>query len=364
MSFVRSSSDSRASWWIIVEPPGPRRRIKITFAVAAVFAIGLVDAATGPEWSMQIFYLVPVAWVATVAGRRAGWALALLSATAAFVADVVIPKSSDRVAAAFNATFMLVTLLIVVELLDRLRQRADAATAAEQRSRQFLAYAAHQLRTPLAAVGATVDALMLCDDTDPARDELLMRLGAENARAARLLHGLLRVARLDQHEPLAFRPTDLAPLVQSEVGRAERNRNLTWTTSLGLPADATIDCDPDALGEALANLFDNAVRHADNEITIDVRNADDLIEICVRDDGPGLLAAAIHGAFERFVTMDGYGGSGLGLPIARGIAEAHGGTLTYEAGAFVLRIPRHHHAPNRHDQVNTPRIVRSARNET
>jgi signal transduction histidine kinase len=359
MSSGHRSAPRRSSWWLTQPLTGRRLRIAVALSVVAVLAIGVVDAVTGPEWSMQIFYLVPVAWAATVAGRRVGQALALLAATAGFVADVILPKSSDRGAAAFNVIFMLATLLVVVELLDRLRRRAEVATAAEERGREFLAFAAHQLRTPLAAVGATVDALVLCDKDDPSVEELLVRLGAETARAARLLDSLLRVARLDQHEPLTFRPTDLAPLLHHEAIRAERARpDITWITHLDVHGDAVVDCDPDALGEAISNLLDNAVRHARCEITIDIRDPKELVEIRVYDDGPGLPSGADESAFRRFVTMDGHGGSGLGLPIARGIAEAHEGSLTYESGTFVLRVPKHHgNAPEQRNHCPDHRKV-------
>jgi signal transduction histidine kinase len=63
------------------------------------------------------------------------------------------------------------------------------------------------------------------------------------------------------------------------------------------------------------------------------------IEIAVSDDGPGLPNGTAERAFERFVSLDGEGGSGLGLPIARGLIESQGGRLVYERGKFVIRLP-------------------------
>jgi signal transduction histidine kinase len=63
------------------------------------------------------------------------------------------------------------------------------------------------------------------------------------------------------------------------------------------------------------------------------------IEIAVEDDGPGLPPAQAEQAFDRFVSLDGRGGSGLGLPIARAMIEAQGGRLTYEEHRFVIRLP-------------------------
>jgi signal transduction histidine kinase len=316
-----------------------KKRAAIAAAVLAVLSIGIVDVLTGPLWSMQIFYLVPVAWVTVLVDRRAGIGLAGACAVSGFLSDVIIPRSADRFVAAVNVFFMFITLLIIVELLHRLRRRADEAAAAEERGGEFLAYAAHQLRTPLAAVGTTSDALMICDDPDT-RTDLLVYLRTEVARAARLLQSLLRVARLDQHEPLSLRTTDLRPILIAEAERFTRH-----DPALDIRVDVTssepisIECDPAAIGEAIANLLDNAVRHAHSRVTIRASPSLEAIEISVADDGPGLPPGKADEAFQRFVTLDSSRGSGLGLPIARGIAEAHGGTLSYEGSAFRLRLP-------------------------
>src|SRR5581483_3420005 len=86
---------------------------------------------------------------------------------------------------------------------------------------------------------------------------------------------------------------------------------------------------------------DNAARHARHSVTLTVRDSGSAIELVVRDDGAGVPPGLTEAAFERFVSLDGRGGSGLGLPIARGICEAHGGTLRYEDRSFVARIPKH-----------------------
>jgi signal transduction histidine kinase len=101
----------------------------------------------------------------------------------------------------------------------------------------------------------------------------------------------------------------------------------------------TVDVDPDAVREALANLLDNARRHATNRVEVTLSTIGDIVEMSVTDDGPGLPEDAVEQAFERFVVLDTQGGSGLGLSIARGIARAHDGDVTYEQGRFVIRFP-------------------------
>jgi len=309
--------------------------------VVTIAAIGVVDDVTGPLWSMSVFYLVPVAVATGVAGRRVGAALAALSALSGLLSDVVLqPHYAHRTVAAWNVMFMFCTLLVVVELVDRLRRRALEARQAELRGREFLAFAAHQLRTPIAAIRSTADALVVSGREGPEHEELLRAITSESARAGRLVNSLLRIARLDQHEPLPLRQADLAGLVEAEVQRARaRAGMIEWS----LVSDGAIDvfCNPESLGEAVAALLDNAQRHARERVSVLVRAVDGAAEVTVSDDGPGLPAGKAAAAFDRFVTLDGGGGSGLGLPIARGIAEAHGGSLHYADGRFTIRVPSH-----------------------
>jgi signal transduction histidine kinase len=321
-------------------PDGSRARV-LVIAVAAVVAIGIVDYSTGPLWSMSVFYLVPIAWATATAGRRVGIALAILCGLVGILSDVVLqPRYGHKDVAGANVAVMFATLLAIVELVHRQRQRALRAFEAEQQSRDFLAFAAHQLRTPLAGIGATVDAILVSPDTRPERDELLIRLGTETTRAGRLVNSLLRVAQLDQHGHLPIRRTEPHQLVSREIERARRRWPALLWTQQDETGDIALDCNPEALAEALANLLDNGGRHARTQVNVTLRWVSDLVEIKVHDDGPGLPPDMVDAAFRRFVSMDGHGGTGLGLPIARGIAEAHRGTLVYETGSFSIRIPQ------------------------
>jgi len=227
----------------------------------------------------------------------------------------------------------------VVELVHRSRQKEMVALRAEERGREFLAAAAHQLRTPLAGIRSTTDALMMAHELDTGQQDLLGALVRETDRAGRLVRSLLRVARLDQHEPLPLQTADLVALARREAARSAATwPHLDW--SCAMPDGPVLaPCNADALSEAVANLLDNAHRHARTQVIVTVRDAGGHAEVVVHDDGPGLPADSVATAFGRFVSLDGHGGTGLGLPIAVGIADAHGGTLEYRSGAFVLRIP-------------------------
>ncbi len=213
-----------------------------------------------------------------------------------------------------------------------------SAEAEREHTRRFLADAAHQLRTPMAGLRACAEQLL--QEQDPqVRDRLLANIVRETARASRLVTALLRMEQLD-HEQLHRVPTEIVEVCRQE---AERARSLAPHLRIDLdlvdPPDGPIEVDPDAIHDALGNLMDNARRHARTAVRLQVTREGDVAVVQVADDGPGIPAEDTERAFERFASLDGKGGSGLGLPIARAVARAHGGDLVYEGGAFVLRVP-------------------------
>lgn len=224
------------------------------------------------------------------------------------------------------------------EMLDRLQSALEDADVEQERTRRFLADAAHQLRTPIAGIQASVE-MLLREDDPVERDRLMGSVVRETGRSARLLHALLRMAYLDQGRHAEGDVTDLAPLVRSEVERASDlapRLRVDLTVHGDLP---TLRADAAQLKEAVGNLLDNARRHARTIVDVHVLASDGAVRIVIADDGPGIPDDEVDLAFERFATLDDKGGSGLGLPIARGIAQAHGGDVTYAEGAFVLSLP-------------------------
>ena len=222
--------------------------------------------------------------------------------------------------------------------LSELEIALDQARRSEARSRAFLANAAHQLRTPIAGIRACSEAL-LRGAPRAERDTLLAAIARETARASRLMTGLLQMARLDQGEPLAPKRCDVVALCADEVERARSlapHLQIAKSTT-GLTEQPELDAG--AVREVVANLLDNARRHARSHVEVAVVATDGMVEIRVIDDGPGLEESMVERAFERFASLDGKGGSGLGLPIARGLAQAHGGDVVYEGGRFVVRLP-------------------------
>jgi len=213
------------------------------------------------------------------------------------------------------------------------------AREAEARSRRFLADAAHQLRTPIAGIQAAAENLLRGVEPEDT-DLLLADVVRETARAARLITSLLRMARLDQGEPITMAPCDLVALCADEVDRTwSFAPNLDFVLRAeGLPSGEP-ELDAAALREVLANLLDNARRYADDKIEVLIAPLTDGVGIRVVDDGPGVLTGMEERVFERFVSIGNPAGSGLGLPIGRELARRHGGDLTYSDGSFLLRLP-------------------------
>jgi len=219
----------------------------------------------------------------------------------------------------------------------------DALEASEARMSGFLADASHDLRTPVAGLSAAAESLLRDDPDRAERERRLVAMVREARRAGRLVDDLLLMARLDGADPtreLRRRPVDLAALA-GEVAAAQRLLGADVRADAAGPA--VVVGDPEALARVLTNLADNARRLA-GRVRLAARAEPGQVVVEVTDDGPGVPPADRERIFERFVRQDGGGGrAGLGLPIARAVARAHGGDLTCAdspAGArFVLRLP-------------------------
>lgn len=217
--------------------------------------------------------------------------------------------------------------------LDRtmraLESALDDARESEERSRRFLADAAHQLRGPIAGVRACAETL-LRGPGESDSDLLLADLVREVSRAGRLISALLRLARIDQGVTPKAEACDVVTICESEV---DRTRVLAPGLDVSMEIDgvpgADVELDGNSLTEILSNLLDNARRHARTRLRLHARADNQHLNIAVSDDGSGVADDAVGHIFDRFVSLDGKGGSGLGLPIARALAQAHGGDVTY-----------------------------------
>jgi signal transduction histidine kinase len=229
------------------------------------------------------------------------------------------------------------------KMLDALETAIEEARASDAATRRFLADASHELRTPIAALQASVETLLREQPERPERDRLEAAVARDSERIGRLVDDLLGLARLEAHPTRT--PTDLASIAQPLVEEAQA-QTPGATITLSAANNPTVRGDPDGLERVLRNLIDNAVAAIQPTGRIDVRlqRTNGYVEALVSDDGPGVPQDQHQRVFERFVRLDpGKPGHGLGLAIARRIARQHHGDLTCDptpqGARFRLSLP-------------------------
>lgn len=310
---------------IEIDPSGAERRVTATgvdptgWAVFTVLALLPVTVALAWWWAGRA--VRPFERVRAAAERIEAADLSLRVGRAQGTTEAI------GLAAAFDA------------MLDRLE-------ASAQVQRRLVEETSHELRTPLAVLITGAEVLLAHPDPDLE----LYREGLERSRnaAERLrdtVGGLLVDAR-GRARAITRRPTDVVALVREvfeDLGPLAASRGVSLRRGGEAGAEAAVD--GPSVRRAMANLVENAVKHAPERSTVEVevtREAD-TVTVAVADEGPGIPEAEREQVFERFWRGDRAPGTGLGLPIARQIAEAHGGRLTLqdsETGCrFHLTLP-------------------------
>lgn len=341
-SFVASTRGEGSS------PVG--RGITLALDVALVTAWVMATGAGNSDfWTMYLIVIVAVALRFGIV-ETVGVALGLA------VVNLVILAQGDGMwtVRLYRPTLLLVAGFAVgvlsLQRVDQRQKRAEMEAIVESTARQlgreraeverlrevdlvrteFLGVAAHELRTPLAAIlgvlttlkehGAALD--------DAVRVELILGAEGQAERLSRLVEDLLTVSRIqDGVLRLIMRPVEASDLI-ADAARASGTRARLRTD---LNPEGEVVCDADAIVRVLTNLLDNARKYspADSPITVALTSDERRARFEVRDAGGGVAAAEREAIFERFRRADisGSPGAGLGLYIARGLVRAHGGEL-------------------------------------
>jgi len=212
------------------------------------------------------------------------------------------------------------------------------------KQRQFVSDASHELRSPLSSIRTNLEVAL----HNPERADwpaVAQRALAEDVRMEDTVSELLDLARLDEAEgpaPIETLPeVDLDELVLDDTVQQRRVPVDTGRVSAG-----RVHGRREQLQRVVRNLLDNAARHADSLVAVELRSTDDTVELIVDDDGPGIPLAEREVAFERFTRLDDgrardAGGLGLGLAMVKSITEHHGGTVVIEdapLGGARLRV--------------------------
>ncbi|WP_128380191.1 sensor histidine kinase [Streptomyces cavernae] len=232
----------------------------------------------------------------------------------------------------------------VARLARTTNETLAALQAAVERQRRFVADASHELRSPIASLRTQLE-------VGAAHRELLDLEGAvaDTVRLQALAADLLLLARLDAGERPGGTRLDLAALVGEEAAQRTGDRLEVTVDVKDGAGPVEVAGSRGQLARILANLLDNAQRHARTGVGVTVRRDGPWVVLEVADDGEGVPAPERERIFERFVRLDDArsrddGGAGLGLAIARDVAVRHGGTLVVRdapaGGAlFELRLP-------------------------
>lgn len=214
--------------------------------------------------------------------------------------------------------------------------------------KDFIATASHELRTPIFSLAGFVELLQDEDLDDETRREFLETMGEQVARLQKLSVDLLDLSRLDAGSvQLQPEPVDLAELARSVAQEftpalSDHDTDLEFTLP---PEGPEAVCDPERVAQIVRILLDNALRHTPpgTHITVRADRNNGAAGLTVADTGPGLPDGSRAKVFERFYTGDAARGAGLGLAIARELAERMDGKLQVTssngATAFTLQLP-------------------------
>ncbi|KQX87399.1 ATP-binding protein [Variovorax sp. Root473] len=295
--------------------------------------------------SLALRTIVPVALMAPLLMLVVWWVVSLSLAPVARVRRQVASRQADDLSPVSEENLPEEVRPLVQELnllFGRVRHAFDA-------QKHFVADAAHELRSPLAALKLQVQGLQRAPD-DAARTLAVSRLSAGIDRATRLVEQMLALARHEASMAAGAKPetvdlAEVARLAISDAVAAAQARRIDIGVAQS-DAGATVSGQPEALRMLLRNLIDNAVKYTPEGGRVDVGlvKRADAVELRVDDSGPGLPEAERARVLDRFYRSGEpqAPGSGLGLAIVKSIADLHGATVALEEsqslGGLCVRV--------------------------
>ena len=222
----------------------------------------------------------------------------------------------------------------VAQLAETFNTMAASLEQLFDARRELVAWASHDLRTPLASMQAMLEAI---EDGVATPEHYLPTLRGQVQTLSGLVDDLFELARIDAGVlALELRQTRVSGLVESALRLVEPEAAARRVALVRhLDADASAAVDPGEIERVLFNLLTNALRHtpADGSVAVHLERRDGSVLVRVEDSGEGLPPDGPERMFDRFWRADrarGAGGAGLGLAIARGLVEAHGGCIWAE----------------------------------
>lgn len=285
------------------------------------------EIASGIAFGTLLPLLAALPLLAVCVWLSVNWASASLQR----VSDAVAQRAPDRLEA-IELTRVPHEIQGIIKAVNGLLEKLDGALS---RERRFTADAAHELRTPIAALKVHAYNLQQSDsDDERARTQQYLNAGIQ--RMERLVAQLLALSRIESGgTPAARQPIDLAETVQRHEYDAAALCAADGKRIHLTAAQVTVLGDELVIDALVRNLFDNAVRYAppDGAIAVSVRRDGDRAVLVVEDSGPGIPEEARQRVFDRFHRELGTGveGSGLGLSIVAQALQLHGGAIALDA---------------------------------
>lgn len=351
---------------IIVPLLPPSKWIALALAVALLIFIGIIDFATGRDFQLSAFYLIPICWAGWKVGLRAGILMAFMGPFIWFLGDLESGFTYKHPLTPYWNGLMLVILYLVVVFLLSAFQRAHyhleevvqqrtSALQAEIAERKRLeiaklqaerlatvgtmaAQVAHEVRNPLGSITLNLDLLQkefiklnghAAESGETA--DLLSDIREEIRRIKRVIEDYLKFARLPK---LQLRPLLLNEFLEGKLaflaGEFDK-ANVKLRTSFD-PELGKIDADGEQLWQAALNLIRNALEAmpSGGELTIGTWRQNGLAQLRVTDKGQGINEEQLRHIFTPFFTTKS-GGTGLGLTLVQQIAIEHGGHVECES---------------------------------
>lgn len=278
-----------------------------------------------------------------VAWLLAGASLSPIARITRAAGDIALSGRLDRRLARFDTRDEVARLAAT---FNRMMDRLEGAFTAQRR---FITDASHELRTPLTIIRGNIEMLRRSGAVKhPDLSEALDDVVAESARMTRLVDGLLALARADAGEEIARRPVRLDELVEGVQREVQPVAGSVAIKASDLDRVEVLG-DADALKQLLLILVDNGIKYtpAGGRVTLAVKREANRALVSVQDTGQGISQEDLPNIFERFyrsAAVRAQEGTGLGLPIARWIVEAHGGRILVDSiegqgATFTVELP-------------------------
>lgn len=333
-----------------IDVRGSNRVVPLTLlAAVGVAVIFIVDITTAAEFGFAIFYLIPIGLASWWLGRGAAIFIALESTGAWIWADYVSRTSTSFGASLWNGLTRAAIFLMLAILIDQVRRERTALRNVDAHREESLALIAHTLRRSAGEIEAAIPDLTRAPALSAAERSAIDELRRQSRNFKRFADDVLEVGQLEAGRFRLNRGRfDLAEFVATLVRETDRDR-------LQLVAESDpvwVDADPERLRTAIEHLLNNALRFSPpgSTVHVNVGRREGRARVIVKDQGVGLARSHLGTIFKRYgrvetpATKDKIG-VGLGLYVARLIAEAHGGTISASSvglglgSTFTVELP-------------------------